>query len=54
MGFILFSLLVGLAITLVDSYIVAFIAGLLGLDIPFKIIFFVILLINLFIRKGSN
>lgn len=48
MGFIIFAVLVGVAISLVESFVIAFIASLLGINISFKNIFFVVFIINLF------
>ena len=54
MGYLILALLWVVGVTLVDSLVIAFIAGLLGIGISFKVIFFVMLVINFFVRGGSK
>ena len=54
MGYLILALLWVVGVTLVDSLVIAFIAGLLGIGISFKVIFFVVLVINFFVRRGSK
>ena len=54
MGYVLFLILVTVGVTLVESFLIAFVAGLLGIGISFKVIFFVMFVINFFIRGGSS
>lgn len=48
-GYVLLVILVTAGVTLVD-----FVAGLLGIGVSFKVIFFVMFIINFFIRGGSS
>lgn len=54
MGYLILALLWMLGVTLVESLVIAFIAGLLGIGISFKVIFFVMMVINFFVRGGSE
>lgn len=36
------------------EFLIAFVAGLLGIGVSFKVIFFVMFVINFFIRGGSS
>lgn len=54
MGYLILALLWMIGVTLVESLIIAFIAGLLGIGISFKVIFFVMMIINFFVRGGSE
>lgn len=53
MGYLILALLWVVGVTLVDSLVIAFIAGLLGIGISFKVIFFVMLVINFFCKRGK-
>lgn len=54
MGYLILALLWMVGVTLVESLIIAFIAGLLGIGISFKVIFFVMMIINFFVRGGNE
>jgi hypothetical protein len=54
MGYVVLAILLVAGVTLVESFVIAFIAGLLGIGISFKVIFFVMLIINFFVRGGSS
>lgn len=49
-GYVLLVILVTAGVTLVESFLIAFVAGLLGIGVSFKVIFFVMFIINFFIR----
>lgn len=53
-GYVLLVILVTAGVTLVESFLIAFVAGLLGSGVSFKVIFFVMFVINFFIRGGSS
>ena len=53
-GYVLLVILVTAGVTLVESFLIAFVAGLLGIGVSFKVIFFVMFIINFFIRGGSS
>lgn len=53
-GYVLLVILVTAGVTLAESFLIAFVAGLLGLGVSFKVIFFVMFVINFFIRGGSS
>lgn len=53
-GYVLLVILVTAEVTLVESFLIAFVAGLLGIGVSFKVIFFVMFIINFFIRGGSS
>lgn len=54
-GYVLLVILVTAGVTLVESFLIAFVAGLLGIGVSFnKVIFFVMFVINFFIRGGSS
>lgn len=50
-GYVLLVILVTAGVTLVESFLIAFVAGLLGIGVSFKVIFFVMFVINFFIRE---
>lgn len=54
MGYILLAILIDVGISFVESFVIAFLAGLFGLDIQFKIIFFVVVIFNLFFNGSSK
>mgnify|MGYP002552824189 FL=1 len=54
MGYVLLAILVTAGVTLVESFLIAFVAGLLGIGISFKVIFFVMFIINFFVGGGSS
>lgn len=54
MGYVVLAILLVSGVTLVESFVIAFIAGLLGIGISFKVIFFMMLIINFFVRGGSS
>lgn len=54
MGYLILALLWMVGVTLVESLIIAFIAGLLGIGISFKVIFFAMMIINFFVRGGRE
>lgn len=54
MGYILLLILVTVGVTLVESFLIAFVAGLLGIGISFKVIFFVMFVINFFVGGSSK
>lgn len=56
MTFLIIVLATGLValISLVESWIIAFIAGLLSIEISFKLIYFVVFVFNLFFSRGSS
>lgn len=49
-GHVLLVILVTAGVTLVESFLIAFVAGLLGIGVSFKVIFFVMFVINFFIK----
>lgn len=49
-GYVLLVILVTAGVTLVESFLIVFVAGLLGIGVSFKVIFFVMFIINFFIR----
>ena len=51
-GYVLLVILVTAGVTLVESFLIAFVAGLLGIGVSFKVIFFVMFVINFFIREA--
>ena len=53
-GYVLLVILVTAGVTLVESFLIAFVAGLLGIGGSFKVIFFVMFIINFFIRGGGS
>lgn len=53
-GYVLLVILVTAEVTLVESFLIAIVAGLLGIGVSFKVIFFVMFIINFFIRGGSS
>lgn len=53
-GYVLLVILVTAGVTLVESFLIAFVAGLLGIGVSFKVIFFVMFIINFFIRGVSS
>lgn len=53
-GYVLLVILVTAGVTLVEIFLIAFVAGLLGIGVSFKVIFFVMFIINFFIRGGSS
>lgn len=53
-GYVLLVILVTARVTLVESFLIAFVAGLLGIGVSFTVIFFVMFIINFFIRGGSS
>lgn len=53
-GYVLFVILVTAGVTLVESFLIAFVAGLLGIGVSFKVIFFVMFVINFFVGGGSS
>lgn len=54
MGYVLLVILVTVGVTLVESFLIAFVAGLLGIGVSFKVIFFVMFIINFFIGGGGS
>ena len=53
-GYVLLVILVTAGVTLVESFLIAFVAGLLGIGVSFKVIFFVMFVINFFVGGGSS
>ena len=53
-GYVLLVILVTAGVTLVESFLIAFVAGLLGIGVSFKVFFFLMFVINFFIRGGSS
>lgn len=51
---ILLFVLVELGISLVESFVISWIACILGINIAFKIILFVVFIINLFLSVKRN
>lgn len=53
MGFLLILAVLAIIalISFVEAWLIAFVAGLLGIQIAFKIIFFIVLIVNLFFRS---
>jgi hypothetical protein len=56
MGFLIILAVIAIValISLVEAWIIAFIAGLLSIEISFKLIYFVVLVFNLFFSGGSK
>lgn len=54
LGCVVLVILLEVGVALVESFLISFIAGLLGIGVSFKVIFFVMLIINLFIKGGSS
>lgn len=54
LGYVVLVILLGVGVTLVESFLISFIAGLLGIGVSFKVIFFVVLIINFFLKGGSS
>ena len=54
LGYVLLVILVTAGVTLVESFLIVFVAGLLGIGVSFKVIFFVMFVINFFIKGGSS
>ena len=53
-GYLVLVIIVGVGEALAESFLISFIAGLLGIGVSFKVIFFVMLIFNLFIKGGSS
>jgi len=53
-GYVLLVILVTAGVTLAESFLIVFVAGLLGIGVSFKVIFFVMFVINFFIKGGSS
>lgn len=53
LGFLL-GILILLGIVAVEAYIACFIITLFGYTISYKLVFLIILLIDLFVSRGSN
>lgn len=53
-GYLVLAILVEAGVALAESFLIYFIAGLLGIGVSFKVIFFVMLIINLFLKGGSS
>ena len=54
MGYVLLLILVTVGVTLVESFLIVFVVGLLGIGVSFKVIFFVMFVINFFVGGGSS
>lgn len=48
--YVVLAILILAGVTLVESFLIVFVAGLLGIGVSFKVIFFVMLVINFFIK----
>lgn len=49
---LVFALVIGM--TWVEAWIIVWIAGLLSISIPFNYVFFIMLVINFFIKSGTS
>lgn len=54
MSYISLFVLIKLGISLVESFVIAWIASIFGIKLAFKIIFFVVFIINLFLPKRGK
>ena len=50
--YVVLAILILAGVTLVESFLI--VAGLLGIGVSFKVIFFVMFVINFFIKGGSS
>lgn len=48
--YVVLAILILAGVTLVESLLIVFVAGLLGIRVSFKVIFFVMFVINFFIK----
>ena len=48
--YVVLAILILTGVTLVESFLIVFVAGLLGIGVSFKVIFFVMFVINFFIK----
>lgn len=53
LGFLL-GILIFLGVVAIEAYIACFIIALFGYTISYKLVFLIILLIDLFVSRGSN
>lgn len=51
--YVVLAILILAGVTLVESFLIVFVAGLLGIGVSFKVIFFVMFVINFFIKRGA-
>ena len=51
---ILLLIFIVAGVSLVESWVIAFIAGLLGIELSFKVIFFVVFIFNLFFKSSRD
>lgn len=52
--YVVLAILILAGVTLVESFLIVFVAGLLGIGVSFKVIFFVMFVINFFIKGGCS
>lgn len=52
--YVVLAILILAGVTLVESFLIFFVAGLLGIGVSFKVIFFVMFVTNFFIKGGSS
>lgn len=48
--YVVLAILILAGVILVESFLIVFVAGLLGIGVSFKVIFFVMFVINFFIK----
>ena len=51
---ILLLILIVAGVSLLESWVIAFIAGLFGIELSFKVIFFVVFIFNLFFKSSRD
>ena len=52
--YVVLAILILAGVTLVESFLIDFVAGLIGNRVTFKVIYFVMIVINFFIKGGSS
>lgn len=52
--YVVLAILILAGVILVESFLIVFVAGLLGIGVSFKVIFFVMFVINFFIKGSSS
>lgn len=52
-GYVLLVILVTAGVTLVESFLIAFVAGLLGIGVSFKVIFFCDVYYQFLYKRGQ-
>lgn len=50
--YVVLAILILAGVTLVESFLIVFVDGLLGIGVSFKVIFFVMFVINFFIKEA--